>query len=162
MDGDSGDAFDPFTDGLETVSNSHAILAPVGSNRNAGINWDNATSRYRKNRQVGKVPWIVTFLLLISSCANLNPLQVSWVSGSTHFNKTSSHAQAGPWTADKRHPNIVSNRIPLVGRIYFAHMLAYTPWICASRTLSGSGSSHRSGFHSAASGPQIDGSRFKL
>ena len=77
VDGDSGDAFDPFTDGFEMESNNHAISAPVGSNRNAGINWDNATSRYRKGRQIGKVPRIVTFLLLISSCANLNPLQVN-------------------------------------------------------------------------------------
>jgi hypothetical protein len=72
-----GEATGPFTDGFEMELNSHATSAPVGSNRNAGISCDNATSKYRKDGQIGYVPCIVTFLLLISSCANLNPLGVS-------------------------------------------------------------------------------------
>lgn len=38
------------------------------------------------------------------------------------------------------------------------HRLAYTPGIFASVTLSGSCFKNRSGFHSLASGPQINGS----
>ena len=37
------------------------------------------------------------------------------------------------------------------------HKFEYTPGIFASSTVSGSGVSHRSGFHSAASGPHIAG-----
>ena len=50
------DVTDPFTDGFETLSNSHATSTPVGSNRNAGINCDNATSAYRKGSQIGRAP----------------------------------------------------------------------------------------------------------
>lgn len=52
------DATDPFTDGFEMELNSHATSAPVGSNRNAGINCDNATSRYRKVGQVGNILYL--------------------------------------------------------------------------------------------------------
>ena len=37
------------------------------------------------------------------------------------------------------------------------HKFEYTPGILASATLPGSAASHRSGFHSPASGPQISG-----
>ena len=37
---------------------------------------------------------------------------------------------------------------------------AYTPGMCALATLSGNGESHRSGFHSSASGPQMRVDRF--
>ena len=80
------DAADPFTVGFAMLSYNHVMSAPVGSNRNAEIRCDNATSRNRKGSQIGGAPCIVTFLLLISSCANLNPLKCCRVSSTAHPN----------------------------------------------------------------------------